>query len=76
MIDVTYQQTGNDMFADIRIFSFTLILSVEYLMKIAEFFSNPVDKQTSVAPAGHKTVKNTNNAGKTKIHLSSRFLIF
>ncbi|ERL94108.1 hypothetical protein D910_11390 [Dendroctonus ponderosae] len=72
MIDVTYQQTGNDMFADIRIFSFTLILSVEYLMKIAEFFSNPADQQTSVAPVGHKSVKNTNNAVTPKPSRTSR----
>ncbi|XP_066252738.1 intermembrane lipid transfer protein Vps13 isoform X1 [Euwallacea similis] len=58
MIDVTYQQTGNDIFADIRVFSFTLILNVEYLMKIAEFFSNPADK--AMTSHGRKTAaKNT-----------------
>ncbi|CAG9772493.1 unnamed protein product [Ceutorhynchus assimilis] len=47
MIDVSYHQTGTDMFIDVRIFSFTLILSVEYMMKIAEFFTNPLEKQST-----------------------------
>ncbi|VEN38118.1 unnamed protein product [Callosobruchus maculatus] len=39
MFDITYQQKRNELFADVRIYSFTLILSVEYLMKIADFFN-------------------------------------
>lgn len=65
MIDVTYQQTGNDMFADVRVFSFTVILSVEYLLKIAEFFSDPSDKTTSTGPtAARKGAKSTTSVGK------------
>lgn len=59
MIDITYQQSGNDMFADVRIFSFTLILSVEYLMKLADFFGDTEKK--AKAPV---EVKSTNAAAK------------
>ncbi|XP_050293110.1 intermembrane lipid transfer protein Vps13 isoform X2 [Anthonomus grandis grandis] len=60
MIDVTYQQTQNDMFADVRIFSFTLILSVEYLMKIAEFFTNPDD--VSQAPVTRRNAQKSSTS--------------
>ncbi|KAF2903862.1 hypothetical protein ILUMI_02321 [Ignelater luminosus] len=39
MIDITFQLKDNDMFADVRVYSFTLILSVDYLLKIADFFT-------------------------------------
>lgn len=65
MIDVTYQQTGNDMFADVRVFSFTVILSVEYLLKIAEFFSDPTDKTTSTtSAAARKGGKSSTSVGR------------
>ncbi|KAF7282566.1 hypothetical protein GWI33_002356 [Rhynchophorus ferrugineus] len=64
MIDVTYQQTGNDMFADVRIYSFTLILSVEYLMKLAEFFATSEDKK-STASKPPIDVKTTASAKKS-----------
>lgn len=63
MIDVTYQQTGNDMFADVRIFSFTLILSVEFLMMVGEFFSDPAAKNASTTPVARKT-KSSTTVGK------------
>ncbi|CAG9815731.1 unnamed protein product [Phaedon cochleariae] len=52
MIDVTYQQTDNDTFIDCRVFSFTVILSVDYLMKVADFFnaSDSQRQQSNVAP--------------------------
>ncbi|KAL1509353.1 hypothetical protein ABEB36_004107 [Hypothenemus hampei] len=59
MIDITFQQTGNDMFVDIRIFSFTLILSVEYLMKLAEFFVNPADNKTSDSQVARKSTRSS-----------------
>ncbi|XP_018574731.1 vacuolar protein sorting-associated protein 13 isoform X2 [Anoplophora glabripennis] len=48
MIDVTYQQKESDMFVDVRIFSFTIILSVDYLMKLAEFFSTAGTKKPAI----------------------------
>lgn len=41
MIDVTFQQKDNAMFADVRVFSFNIILSMEFLMKLADFFKLP-----------------------------------
>lgn len=49
MVDVTYQQSGNDMFADVRIFSFTLILCLDYLMKIADVFKLPEEEPKKVS---------------------------
>ncbi|XP_031336343.1 vacuolar protein sorting-associated protein 13 isoform X2 [Photinus pyralis] len=44
MIDITVQMKANDMFVDVRIFSFTIIISCEYLLKVAEFFTNSLAK--------------------------------
>nr|CAI5824993.1 unnamed protein product [Callosobruchus analis] len=65
MFDITYQQKRNELFgefvkhdeifADVRIYSFTLILSVEYLMKIADFFnmdSAGTDNAATQTPPG------------------------
>ncbi|XP_011301984.1 vacuolar protein sorting-associated protein 13C isoform X2 [Fopius arisanus] len=38
MLDVTVRKSSNDMFVDVRIFSFSIIVSLDYLMKIKEFF--------------------------------------
>lgn len=38
MLDVTVRQSPNDMFADVRVFSFSIIVSLDYLMKIKDFF--------------------------------------
>ncbi|XP_028133900.2 intermembrane lipid transfer protein Vps13 isoform X1 [Diabrotica virgifera virgifera] len=48
MIDVTFQMKDNEMFADIRVFSFTIILSIEYLMKLAEFFKIPEEQEQEI----------------------------
>ncbi|CAG2062023.1 unnamed protein product, partial [Timema podura] len=47
MVDITYQQKGDDMFVDMRVFGFNLILSMDYLMKIAAFFTSGLE---SVSP--------------------------
>ncbi|KAL0832908.1 hypothetical protein ABMA28_001052, partial [Loxostege sticticalis] len=39
MIDVTYTLKNNDTFIDMRIFSFNLILAMDFLNKIAEFLT-------------------------------------
>lgn len=39
MVDVTFQMKDNAMFADVRVCSFTVVLSVEFLMKISDFFT-------------------------------------
>ncbi|KAG5312576.1 VP13A protein, partial [Acromyrmex insinuator] len=38
MLDVTVRQSLNDTFADVRVFSFSIIVSLDYLMKIKDFF--------------------------------------
>jgi vacuolar protein sorting-associated protein 13A/C len=37
MIDVTFRMKENEMFADVKVFSFNLILSVDFLMKLSSF---------------------------------------
>ncbi|KAI4489144.1 hypothetical protein M0804_004642 [Polistes exclamans] len=39
MLDVTVRQGTNDMFVDVRVFSFSIIVSLDYLMKIKDFFN-------------------------------------
>ncbi|XP_022825403.1 vacuolar protein sorting-associated protein 13 isoform X2 [Spodoptera litura] len=48
MIDVTYTMKNNDTFIDMRIFSFDLILAMDFLNKIAEFMT------TGMADDGEK----------------------
>ncbi|XP_015115234.1 vacuolar protein sorting-associated protein 13 isoform X2 [Diachasma alloeum] len=38
MLDVTVRKSSNDMFVDVRVFSFSIIVSLDYLMKVKEFF--------------------------------------
>lgn len=38
MLDVTVRQSPNDTFVDVRVFSFSIIVSLDYLMKIKDFF--------------------------------------
>ncbi|XP_043267936.1 vacuolar protein sorting-associated protein 13 isoform X2 [Venturia canescens] len=39
MLDMTIRKGANDMFVDLRVFSFSIIVSVDYLLKIKEFFN-------------------------------------
>jgi vacuolar protein sorting-associated protein 13A/C len=41
MIDVTFRMKENEMFADVKVFSFNLILSVDFLMKLSGFLQPP-----------------------------------
>ncbi|KAJ8953002.1 hypothetical protein NQ318_015363 [Aromia moschata] len=52
MIDITFQQKQDDMFADVRVCSLTIILSVEYLLKIANFFTTAAEPSASQEQAG------------------------
>ncbi|XP_034937793.1 vacuolar protein sorting-associated protein 13 isoform X2 [Chelonus insularis] len=49
MLDVTIRQGSNDTFIDVRVFSFSIIVSVDYLMKIKDFFAIE-PSQSSVSP--------------------------
>ncbi|XP_053594598.1 intermembrane lipid transfer protein Vps13 isoform X2 [Microplitis demolitor] len=52
MLDVTIRQSVNDIFIDVRVFSFSIIVSVDYLMKIKDFFNvqtaQPAQPQVTV----------------------------
>ena len=37
MIDVTFRMKENEMFADVKVFSFNLILSMDFLLKLSSF---------------------------------------
>lgn len=54
MIDVTLNIKENDMFADVKIFSFNLILSIDFLMKISNFFQTETDKASDVKSVSNK----------------------
>lgn len=43
MIDVTFRMKENEMFADVKVFSFNLILSMDFLMKLSTFLQPPND---------------------------------
>ncbi|XP_077266001.1 vacuolar protein sorting 13C isoform X2 [Temnothorax americanus] len=47
MLDVTVRQSPNDTFADVRVFSFSIIVSLDYLMKIKDFFDVAVANKTA-----------------------------
>lgn len=43
MIDVTFRMKENEMFADVKVFSFNLILSVDFLLKLSSFLQPSTD---------------------------------
>lgn len=68
MLDVTVRQSSNDTFADVRVFSFSIIVSLDYLMKIKDFFdvdTTTKDKTVAVASA-QKYSKSESVAPKKK----------
>ncbi|XP_049821668.1 intermembrane lipid transfer protein Vps13-like isoform X2 [Aethina tumida] len=61
MIDLTFQKKDLDTFVDLRVYSITLILSMDYLMKLAAFFKPPVDEPES-------TTKIQKSQAATSVH--------
>ncbi|XP_066591225.1 intermembrane lipid transfer protein Vps13 isoform X2 [Prorops nasuta] len=63
MLDMTLRQGPNDIFVDVKVFSFSIIVSLDYLMKIKDFFNvesvSPVNKvsQTSQRNYSESTLK-------------------
>ncbi|KAI8424304.1 hypothetical protein MSG28_002854 [Choristoneura fumiferana] len=51
MIDITYTMKNMDTFIDIRIFSFNLILAMDFLKKLAEFMTTGLASPEEIAPA-------------------------
>ncbi|XP_011630655.2 LOW QUALITY PROTEIN: vacuolar protein sorting-associated protein 13 [Pogonomyrmex barbatus] len=51
MLDVTVRQSPNDIFADVKVFSFSIIVSLEYLMKVKDFFDVDTANKTAITSA-------------------------
>ncbi|CAK1598970.1 unnamed protein product [Parnassius mnemosyne] len=67
MIDITYTMKNSDTFIDMRIFSFNLILAMDFLNKIAEFMTTglavdapetPTDEVDVIKPSVDKSADN------------------
>lgn len=63
MLDVTVRQSSNDIFVDVRVFSFSIIVSLDYLMKIKDFF----DVDTT-----HKTTSQSVSKGYSELPVSKK----
>ncbi|CAH0605439.1 unnamed protein product [Chrysodeixis includens] len=57
MIDITYTVRNSDTFIDVRIFSFDLILAMDFLNKIAEFMTTGLSEATPATKEDSKVVK-------------------
>lgn len=62
MIDVTFRMKENDMFADVKVFSFNLILSMDFLMKLSSFLQ----------PEGVTTTQNSGDIAIEQKELEAR----
>lgn len=59
MVDIVVRMKQDDTFANLKVSSFDLILSLEFLLKIAQFVTVPQEaKSLATAP----TVNSTSNA--------------
>ncbi|CAH0407407.1 unnamed protein product [Chilo suppressalis] len=57
MIDITYTLKNSDTFIDMRIFSFNLILAMDFLNKIAEFMTTGMAEDAPAIKSGKEEVK-------------------
>ncbi|OAD52957.1 Vacuolar protein sorting-associated protein 13A, partial [Eufriesea mexicana] len=60
MLDMTIRQSSNDTFVDIRVFSFSIIVSLDYLMKVKDFFT--IDAPSTNKSASQHAPKNYNES--------------
>lgn len=68
MIDITFRMKENDMFADVKVFSFNLILCVDFLLRLSEFLKPHDDEIADLDPERVivERVEPTNAAKRTK----------
>ncbi|XP_076625592.1 vacuolar protein sorting 13C isoform X3 [Colletes latitarsis] len=66
MLDMTIRQSSNDMFVDVRVFSFSIIVSLDYLMKIKDFFASEEAPSNKTMP--QNISKNYNESVVKKKH--------
>lgn len=51
MVDIVVRMKQDDTFANLKVSSFDLILSLEFLLKIAQFVTVPEDAKSAATPA-------------------------
>lgn len=51
MVDIVVRMKHNDTFANLKVSSFDLILSLEFLLKITQFVTVPEDSKSSTSAA-------------------------
>lgn len=64
MVDIVVRMKQDDTFANLKVSSFDLILSLEFLLKIAQFVTVPQDVKPVGAPT---TASTTSTAVKRKL---------
>lgn len=69
MLDMTIRQSINDTFVDIRIFSFSIIVSLDYLMKVKDFFT--VDEPPTNKSMSQHVPKNHGESAVKKKQITS-----
>ncbi|KAK9299464.1 hypothetical protein QLX08_007488 [Tetragonisca angustula] len=69
MLDMTIRQSSNDTFVDIRIFSFSIIVSLDYLMKVKDFFT--VDEPPTNKSVPQHVPKNHGESAVKKKQITS-----
>lgn len=50
MVDIVVRMKQDEMFANLKVSSFDLILSLEFLLKIAQFVTVPQDSKSAPTP--------------------------
>lgn len=50
MVDIVVRMKQDELFANLKVSSFDLILSLEFLLKIAQFVTVPQDTKSAPAP--------------------------
>lgn len=68
MLDVTVRQSPNDTFADVRVFSFSIIVSFDYLMKIKDFFDVDTAGKTTATTSLQSSSKGESVVSSKKKH--------
>lgn len=67
MVDIVVRMKQDEMFANLKVSSFDLILSLEFLLKIAQFVTVPQD--TKSASASIPLASTSTTAARRKIEI-------
>lgn len=76
MVDIVVRMKQDEMFANLKVSSFDLILSLEFLLKIAQFVTVPQDAKATPTPtplASSAVARRKKNNTKTKLKNSYTF---